>query len=585
MPELANALHDLPISIFQYVVDNFSYQAYAGAKKGPQATLETKAGDDWDLDMLLAGLLGQAGVSTQYVSGTVDVPVQPVMAWLGVTDPVAAGNVLANAGLNPVAEESASGQTISYEFDHTWVEAQLSVPGEGTQWVDLDPSWKFKDYQPGVANMLSLVPFNEQNYLSTVQPEVTYQYYEDQVASYLAANMPSVSLADVAYDGLILPQVFTALPNSLPYTVVGATTSATQVPDVMTHRVRLTLEQYGTTLFQQVYELPQISLERVTVGYAPATGGLLTPELLLNGTIVAQGPAVANGSDVTLIVDHYAPGSSGVSDSFTYDRQAGQYLAVGLDAGQLSETYLAAQQADVNTAAIAAKDNAPFSADDQIGAFLDLAISTYFYNSDTADQVIDGLTHAVPVFNHVASGLATGSMTVTYDWNLENPAIPGGLNVDVANAYHQEFALDNNTANDAARNLILGDDGSAEEHAVWEQVANTTGISAIKSIQLANQRGIPVFTITSSNASTYIPQLTIDPSTIAAIESDLAGGDHGDRPARPDTTEQLVRRRLYHSHRDERGLHHRWRARLPVGDVEPGGQRDRHRQLGDDDLG
>ena len=88
-------------------------------------------------------------------------------------------------------------------------------------------------------------------------------------------------------------------------------------------------------------------------------GGLLTPELLLDGNVVATGPAVANRSAVTLVLDHYDPGSTGVSQSFTYNRLAGQYLAVGLDAGQLSEAYLAAQQADVNTAAIAAKDNAP----------------------------------------------------------------------------------------------------------------------------------------------------------------------------------------------------------------------------------
>ena len=117
---------------------------------------------------------------------------------------------------------------------------------------------------------LSLVPFNEQDYLSKTQPELTYEYYENQVASYLAANMPSVSLADVAHDGPIHPQVFTALPTSLPYTVVGTTTTAAQVPDVMTYRVGLTLEQGGTTLFHQVYELPQISLERVTIGYVSA---------------------------------------------------------------------------------------------------------------------------------------------------------------------------------------------------------------------------------------------------------------------------------------------------------------------------
>jgi RHS repeat-associated protein len=522
--DLANALHELPITIFQYVVDNFTYQAYAGAKKGPQAALETKSGDDWDLDTLLAGLLGQAGVTTRYVSGTVEVPTSTVMNWLGVTDPGAAGLVLANAGLHPVQLIGPGGQSVSFRFDHTWVEAQLAVPGKGTQWVDLDPSWKFKDYSSGVANVLSLVPFNEQDYLSKTRPELTYEYYENQVASYLAAHLPGVSLADVAYDGPIHPQVFTALPSALPYTVVGTTTTAAQVPDVMTHRVGLTLEQGGTTLFSKVYELPQISLERVTVGYASAAGGLLTPELLLDGTVVAQGPAVANRSGVTLVVDHYLPGSAGVSDSFSYDREAGQYLAVGLDAGQLGDAYLARQQRDINAAAVAARDGTPFSTDAQVGAFLDLAISTYFHNSDVAAQVTDGLTHAVPVFNHVASGIATGEKTVTYHWDLQNPAIPGGVNVDVANAFHQEFALDNNTANDVLRGRILGDDGSAEEHAVWEQVANTTGISAIKSIQLANERGIPVFTITSANASTLIPQLTIDPSTVAAIQADVSAG-------------------------------------------------------------
>src|SRR5262249_28595167 len=69
-----------------------------------------------------------------------------------------------------------------------------------------------------------------------------------------------------------------------------------------------------------------------------------------------------------------------------------------------------------------------------------------------------------------------------------------------------------------------GDDGSSEESAVWEQVANTTGISAVKSLQLANQRGIPVFTITSANAATLIPQLTIDFSTKLAIQSAVSGG-------------------------------------------------------------
>jgi RHS repeat-associated protein len=523
--DLAKALHELPLAEYQYVLNTDAYQPYAGGRKGAQAVIETGSGNDWDLDSLLAALLGQAGVSTRYVSGTVNVPTATVMDWLGVTDPQAAGDVLANAGLNPVQILGSGSQSISFHFDHTWLEAQLSVPGAGTEWVDLDPSWKFKDYQPGVANILGLVPFNSADYLSTTRTELTYQYYENQVGAYLAANMPSVSLADVAHDGPIIPQSITTAPSALPYTVVGTTTTATAIPDVLTHRVGLTLSQGGTTLFQEVYELPQVGLSRVTIGFAPASGGLLTPQLLLDGQVAASGSPVVSGSDVTLVIDHYDPGSTGVSDSFTYSRQAGQYIAVGLDAGQLSTAYIARQQAVINAAAIAAKDGQSVSADDQVGAFLALAIATYLKDSDTADSVIDGLTHAVPVFNHVASGLATAdNTTVTYHWDLQNPAIPQGCNVDVANSFHQEFALDHNTANDSARQLILGYDGSAEEHAVWENVANTPGISTIKSLQLANQRGIPVFTIDSSNAATLIPQLTIDPSTVASIESEIASG-------------------------------------------------------------
>lgn len=524
IPALAQALQESPIEIFQYIVNNFTYQPYSGAKKGAQAALETRAGNDWDLDSLLAALLGQAGVTSRYVTGTINVPLATVENWLGVTDAGAAGSVLANAGRNPVAILDGNSQVVSYQFDHAWLEAQLRVPGVGQQWVALDPSWKFKDYQPGVADMLSLVPYSENAFLGQTQTELPYEYYENQVASYLAANLPSVSLADVAHDGPIHSQVFSTLPAALPYTIVGATTTYAQIPSTLTFRVGLTLSQGSTTLFQQILSLPDMSLERVTIGYAPAAGGLLTPELLVGGQVVAQGPAIANRSSVHLEVDHYDPGSTTVTQTFGYDRLAGQYVAVGLDAGQISNAYLAAQQADINTAAIAARDGAAFTTEDQVGAFLSLAIGTYFYNSDVADQVTDGLAQAVPVFNHVASGLATGETTVTYHWDLQNPAIPQGINVDVANAFHQEFTINGDTSNDTLRQRLLGDDGSAEESNVWEQVANTTGISAVKSIQLANQRGIPVFTITSSNAATLIPQLTIDPSTVAAIQTAVNGG-------------------------------------------------------------
>ena len=73
----------------------------------------------------------------------------------------------------------------------------------------------------------------------------------------------------------------------------------------------------------------------------------------------------------------------------------------------------------------------------------------------------------MPVFNHVASGIATSASSVKYFWSLSNPAIPGGINVDVANSFHQEFTSNGNTANDTMRQQLLGDNGSAQESNVW----------------------------------------------------------------------------------------------------------------------
>jgi RHS repeat-associated protein len=519
---VAAALHNLPLGMYQYVLNNIAYQPYAGAMKGAQATLETKAGNDWDQDALLAGLLAQAGVSTQYVSGRVQVPISTVENWLGVTDPAAAGNVLLNAALNPVSIINSSNQTIAYQFDHTWLQASMLVPGAGQQWVSLDPSWKFKDYRAGVPNILGLVPFDETGYLSQVRQETAYEYYQNQVAQYLTANMPGVSVADISHDGPIHPQLITTLPTGLPYTVVGTPTINTSIPMAMEHTVQLTLQQGSTVLFQKLLVLPQSSLQRVTVGYVSAGIGSLTPELLLDGQVAASGPAVANGSQVDLFLTHFDPGYG--NQTFDYTRFAGQYLGVGLDARQISPALIAREQQVVNGAAIAALDGQPFNQDDQVGAFLSLAAFKYFGNVDQAAGVVDGLAHAPEAYDLVASGVTTGGPAVTYYTDLPNPALPSGLIIDIRNLNHQSFAIDNNTANDAARRLILGDDGSAQENAIWEDLANTPSVSTIKSLQLANAQGIPIFVITSQNAATYIPQLTLPSFIVADIQARVNAG-------------------------------------------------------------
>ena len=60
---LAAAFYNLPIEIYQYLVNTIQYQPYNGAMKGPLAVLQTGAGNDWDTDSLLVALFEAAGLS------------------------------------------------------------------------------------------------------------------------------------------------------------------------------------------------------------------------------------------------------------------------------------------------------------------------------------------------------------------------------------------------------------------------------------------------------------------------------------------------------------------------------------------
>ena len=76
-------------------------------------------------------------------------------------------------------------------------------------------------------------------------------------------------------------------------------------------------------------------------------------------------------------------------------------------------------------------------------------------------------------------------------------------------------------------NKSLGIIGSSLEHLVLEQLFATNGeegFSAVKAIQVANQEGQKIFTITQDNYQEIIPQLNLAPAAIADIESAAKAG-------------------------------------------------------------
>ena len=444
------------------------------------------------------------------------------MSWLGARTPEGAASLLGFADLHPISIIDFTGEPVAIRFDHAWVEASFT-DSVGTHTFPLDAAWKFKDRQPGASDLLTLVPFDEAGYLSQTRTESTHEFYEDQVRTYLAANQPGVSLADVAFDGPIHPQQVESLPTDLPYVVVGSPEFFDAVPATMQHRVQLRLTGGAGTQFNVTYALSDVALQTLEVGWNDL-GAQVVPQLLVGGVVAATGSALAERSGVTLTIAHLEPGDDFVDRTFSYQRTAGQWLGIGLDAGQFTDAGILELQAAVNAAAINDINGSPFNPARQIGGLLSLAVQKWFHQTDQGAERIAALTDAQPIYNFVASGITTGEPIVDYFADLQNPFVPRGLNIDIANNFSQLVALDGSNTGDAARGVLTGFNDSAAEHEIWEELVNTASISTIKSLQLAGERGIPVFTITSANAGVLLPQLTHNFFTESAIADEVFSG-------------------------------------------------------------
>ena len=92
---LADALDNKPVPIYNWVRNNIQFVPTHGSIQGSQQTLETRRGNATDTASLLIALLRASNIHARYAMGTVAIPIDKVMNWVGgVQSPQAAGNLL-----------------------------------------------------------------------------------------------------------------------------------------------------------------------------------------------------------------------------------------------------------------------------------------------------------------------------------------------------------------------------------------------------------------------------------------------------------------------------------------------------------
>ena len=602
---LAGAFYNLPVEIYEYLVNTIDFQPYQGAMKGPLAVLQTGRGNDWDTDSLLVQLFSAAGISTAnitYVTTTytndsaILVPIQSAMQLVGVKTPKALYNVLWDAGLIPSLWDSTiltqeyptaldastqAGNAVYVSFQHAWLQW---TPAQGTTFA-LDPTWKFRDFQTGLPGLLTTLSFDETTYLAQAQKGTPAEFYEGQVRSYLATNRPDLTIADVAYDGPIHPQEFVGLLTAPPYGHLNTPSNysaANGIPADYEHRLRISVAvpqanntvhstatgtdangnptttllaatnvfteamvgqpvvidmtsgstttpteflilSYNSSTHQvvvsgnatctgaafsvpgfstaQVYNVPDIDLKRITIS-SESTGGSLTPTLNIEGnSSVASVFSVASGSPFYVLIDYIpgVPGLTGRQYSSIYKRNAGDYLAVGVDADQESSQMLLRARQLVNEQEIIKADSGSLNRDALIGGFLHLAAATYFYQTRQGEKQICDLTDAQPVYANVETALLSTPTSdpaqLEYYSDEQLPYMPHSMLLDVKGGWWQADAIDDVTSTAVLRDRMIGYTRSAMESCVWEELTNIPSMSTVKALQLANSQSISIKTL------------------------------------------------------------------------------------------
>jgi len=401
-------LNEDPVEIYSWVRNNIEFIPSYGSIQGADYTMQHGKGNAFDTASLLIVLLRAANIPARYAYGTVQVPVDKVMNWVGGVDvPEAAQQLLGQGGIPNVALING-GRITHIEMEHIWVEAWVDYfPSRGAKhqvgdnWIPLDASFKQYDFTEG-QDLETNVPFDTQGLVdeitatATINEEEGYVQgvdqaaieaaltnYQQQIEDYINNQNPDATVGEMLGIQRVIVQEYQQLAAGLPYELIVRTNNYSALPDSLRHKFRYTLgtEFYGTEgsrliTFEQ--SLPELAGKKHALSFRPATQA---DEDLINSYLPepdpdtgeidpSQLPNTLPGYLIGLIAEFMQDGevihsvSAGTmggelyetlalwSPAFGWDQAvnhptAGEYRAIGLDLQGANPEEAARLQADI----------------------------------------------------------------------------------------------------------------------------------------------------------------------------------------------------------------------------------------------
>ncbi|WP_052342721.1 transglutaminase domain-containing protein [Bacillus sp. EB01] len=556
--KLADSLDGSALSLYDYVRNKVKFEPYLGSRKGATGTLQQLAGNDVDQASLLISLLRYKGIPARYVTGTVEIPIEQVKNWVGVTNPQQAVRTLGALGI-PLKAVHGQGKIVAVQMEHTWVEAKVPYEdyrGAGAQkgetaWVPLDPSFKQNVYKEGL-KFEELTGLNKEVLLDAAQNSGDQSGDEETVTNldmnaiqgHLSGAMSKLEayiheqglenaqLNDVIGSWEVKEQKLGILPLTLPYKTVAITKELTSLPNEMNEWVSFSIRGgspfgfnfSGEDAFKHKAKAVDLYGKRITLSWAPATeedaniiseyGGIfktptymveVTPLLKVDGNTVAEGKPVGLAYTQEFVMGFSAPGMG--EEEVKNPVTAGAFYAVGLDFGKIASGEL--DQIKVNVEALKNKVNPDtMYTDEALGEILNGVVKSYFGQLDVARQLISQQYDVSA--NRLLSGAMTGyQLNVGYMFMAPAKIAPGGMYIDVDRNIASVVSKKGKKQDELSFMLATGSLESAMEHGIYEQFLGLPSVSTIKVLEEANKRGIPIYTVTKQNISKVLPKLKI----------------------------------------------------------------------------
>lgn len=556
----AQELQNDPVKIYNWVRNNIEFVPTYGSIQGANMCLQTKLCNAFDTSSLLISLLRASNIPAKYVYGTVEIPIEKVMNWVGgFTNKMEALSLLASAGI-PTKGMLVGGEVKYVRIEHIWVEAWIDyIPSRGARhsqgdtWISLDASFKQYDYTQGI-DIKSAVPFDAQSFINQIQATATINEtegyvtgvnssyinqtmtdYQTQVQNYITQNYPNATVGDVLGKKEIVKQEFSYLLGTLPYRTIVKGAKYAELPDSLRHR--LTFEVYrnnydellGTKL-TVTRTLPELAGKRISLNYVPATdadknlivmyvqdSATLVPaylvhlkaELKVDNTIIATGPSITMGTDQVLTLTF---SSIKISEKETHLMLAGDFNVVGLNIG--------------GAKAIFEKRIAQNDFSDPVSEMLHQTILGYWAEYDTLSDIYTKVYNVASV-RLPSEGLSSVPVNIEYTFGVPYSGYYAGKGLDVKRDIAAILSLSGDKEKARGFNQSAGLIGSLLEGVIFDQLFGyeiENGLSTVKILDLANAQGIPIYSINSTNVNTILPNLQISGDVKNDIKNAINAG-------------------------------------------------------------